>query len=404
MTLQENAKISIQDAERSTTSAVSSSQAPCPVQPKDGTKFVLEREALLRSLELVMKTIPTRRGYPDILFHVQVQVESDHIILSGTNLVTGIVLQVPAQVEQTGTFTINARLLLDCVKTFPKAGAVSICVTSGKVVVASGKRVFTLKDATDGHDFPHIPDVVMENPCCIAADVLRQAVKEVQFAAGDMDGRVVYMAICMHVKEDEMSLVAFDNKRMAMRTLALSYAPVRNEMVLVEAASWRLLCDVVPKDGEITIAWDKEGAAFTCGHLRLVTRLIEGTYPDYTDALPKSHKTTFTLSRSALVSLLNAFRPFTRDSSNILKIFYAPSGSVTFKASSDDLGEVSDELAVEVIGEGGEVFLNAEYVADVLKYVPEESFRFSLSGYGKPCLMTPVGRNDYKAVVMPMGK
>ena len=337
MTTTETAEISAQEVEQRSALAASFRPPAGPAKPTCAASFSLPQPELLQALSTVMKSIPTRRGYPDILFHVQVQAESDHVTLSGTNLATGIVLRVDAQVEQTGIFTINARTLLDCVKSFPKAGSVTLEVKDGRVNVTSGKRNFSLKDTTDAAEFPKFPDSMMARPCVIAADTLRQAVKEVQYAAAIDDSRPIYLAVCMHVLPDSMNLVAMDNKRMAIRTLALPSVSGRDQVVMVEADVWRLLCDVMPKGSTVSIAWDKERASWSVGNLRLVARLISGTYPDYTVPLPTSHKTTFTLGRNTLVSLLNAFRPFTRDSSDILQLFYAPSGLVTFKACSDDL-------------------------------------------------------------------
>jgi DNA polymerase-3 subunit beta len=393
--------ITQEEAERREALAASFRPLPGPAKPTDTASFSLAQSDLLQALATLMKTLPPTRYGLDILKHVQIKVETDRIVLRGTNLSTCIEVVLPAQVTRTGTYTIHARTLHDSVKTFPKTGRVKMVVQDGRVNVTCGKRTFSLKDATDGNEFPRLPEVQSSQPCILTVNVLRQAIKEVQFAAGDDDGRVVHLAICMDVREDEMHLVALNGMRMSIRTLALPRVSGRNCMVLVEASSWRLLCDVMPKDGEVTLVWDKERACFTCGNLRLVARLIEGHYPKYQAALPATHKTTFTLQRSELLSLLAAFRPFTRDDSNILKLSYAAEG-VTFAARSDEMGEVSEALAMAVTGEDGYALFDAEYIADVLKNVAEESFTFSVSGYGHPCLMTPVGRDDYQALVMPM--
>jgi DNA polymerase-3 subunit beta len=363
--------------------------------------FTLAQDKILHALELVMKSIPSSRRYPEILFNVLIRAESDYVTLNTTDLSTAISIRVAAWIERTGVYTTNAKMLHKCVKSFPKSGDVTLEVKEEQVVVTCGKRSFSLKEGDDGTEFPALPDVQMPDPLALSCSVLRQAIKEVEFSAADNYDRPIYAAICMHVRETSMDLVACDGRRMAVRTLPLPEVGGRDTSILIPVQSLRLLVDVMPKDGEISISWDEDRAAFICGHLRLVTRLIEGTFPNYAYrvTLSKSPKTKISLERSDFVSLLSAFKPATRDSSDILQIFYT-SEAVTFKAKSDSL-DATEELVTVFEGEDGYVKLNAEHIADVLKAIEDPVFTLSLSGYGHPCVMVPASRKDCRYLLMP---
>ncbi|MGH9821700.1 MAG: hypothetical protein ACREDR_00355 [Blastocatellia bacterium] len=136
--------------------------------------------------------------------------------------------------------------------------------------------------------------------------------------------------------------------------------------------------------------------------MQFVTRLVEGAYPDYAAIIPTTHKTTLTLERKQLEQVLQAFKPFARDSANILKLSFTVWGAVAFHAESEDMGEADDELEANVDGEDGQIIFNLQLLADLLKYVPAESFAFYLSGPNKPGLILPAGRQDFGYTLMPM--
>ncbi len=368
--------------------------APCEM------KFQISREELLPALELVMKSVPTRRNYPDILFHVLIVASTDQITLSGTNLNAGMVVEVPANVERTGIFTINARVLLNCVRTFPKAGSVTLEVKEGRVVVTGGKRSFSLKDGTDGSDFPNLNGETSQFGT-VQASHLRHALSETLFAAGSDDSQwPVFTSVQIHMRADTVLVTAADGYRLAERMISLGeVTEERDAVLLVPVEALRLLLSVLPQNGEVTLTWNDERVGFSAGPMRFLSTRHEGTFPL---TISPEYQTTFTLERSALLSLLHAFKPITSDGDQILRLSYSENG-VVFKASCETLGEASEELMPTAFsGKTGHRIFNASFLMDLLKHMPEERFRFSVSGYGQPSLIVSVGRFDYRYSVMPM--
>jgi DNA polymerase-3 subunit beta len=383
-------------------------ESPCEM------KFSLRQDVLLNALELVIKATSQRSILP-VLGHFlmvtrpsQIEHVPAQVIFSGTNLETGISLQVDALVEREGAFTIDAKLLLNCIKTFPKGQMVTIEVQEPRVLVSCGKREFSLKGGFDASEFPHLwNEMVLGKgaPYVMGSDVLRQAISEVQFAAADDDSRPVFTAICVHVQEESVDLVAADSFRLALRTVPLpKKIEGRDATILVPVSSMRLLAKVMPPDVPVIVAWDTDRAraVFQAGTVSVLTRLVEGSFPAYTAALPKTSATTFQLGRKDLEQILAAFKPIASDSSNILKLAYSTSGLLAFHAESEDLGDVDDAVETTVEGPDGQIIFNARYLADVRKFVSTESFTFFLSGEQHPGLVVPTGRKDYSFVLMPM--
>lgn len=164
----------------------------------------------------------------------------------------------------------------------------------------------------------------------------------------------------------------------------------------------RLLREVLPDASPVSITWNQAQAVFEAGAVRFIAaRREEGSFPSYMAAIPKAYKTTFTLEREELLRLLSAFKLITKDH-NVLRIAYQKSGSVAFSASSNELGEVSDVLSTTVSGEEGNCMFDAQMLETMLRAVQEKAFTFSLSGSITPCLVRPVGRDDYCYVLIPL--
>jgi DNA polymerase-3 subunit beta len=370
-------------------------------RPQTSLKISLKRDAFLNALMTVNRSVSTRSTLP-ILAHFLIEAHEGHVSISATNLETGIRLCVDAHIEHEGVCAIGAKTLLDCVKALPKGGDVTIEVGE-HFVLSCGKRIFALNYWRDASEFPAFPRTLDSEPVAIAGDTLRTAIKEVEFAAANDDSRPVFTSMGVHIRKNAVNLVSMDGFRMAVRTVA--HADDRNVMLLVPISAMRLLAEVTPKGVDVEITWNQKlsQVIFQAGPLTVVSRLIEGTFPKYSQAIPKEHRTVFTLGRKDLEQILKAFLPFAKDSSNMLKVFYTGE-SVTFLAESEDLGSVRDELSTIIEGEDGHIILNIVYLSEMLKAVQAQCFTFFLSGEARPALIVPLGRDDYQYVLMPMSK
>ncbi len=377
-------------------------------------KFTAKQDDLLKVLTLVMKAVSVRSTLP-VLSHVLVATREAALegvpaqaVFTGSNGETAISWQCDAEVERVGAFTIPAKALLECVKTFSKGKRITVEVVEPCVHVQCGKRVFKLKGGMDAGEFPTWDEMSVGEgaPFALDTDILRQAIKEVQFAAADDDPRPVLNSICMHIQEEHLSLAALDGFRMAVRTIPMPTKIGRRDAnILVPVASMRILAEIMPPACPVVVMWDKykKQAVFQAGLVLVSTRLVEGTFPDYNAIIPKANIASFTAPRRDLDQIVKAFKPFALDNANIFKLTYnAAQGTVGCLAESEDLGEAYDEIDVPIEGPDGQIIFNIRFLIDVLKYVPVDSFVFKLMTEDKPGLITPLGRQDYSFVVMPM--
>lgn len=387
-----------------------------PEKPPCEMKFTVKQDDLLKVLTLVMKA-ENRRSTLPVLSHVLVATRKvalegvpAQVVLTCSNLETAISWQCDAEVGRAGAFTIPAKPLLECVKTFSKGKRITVEVVEPRVHVQCGKRVFKLKGGMDAGEFPTWNEMILGEcaPFALDTDILRQAIKEVQFAAADDDPRPVLNSICTHIQEETLTLAALDGFRMAVRTITMpTKIGKRDATILVPIASMRVLAEVMPPACPVVVLWDKDKkqAVFQAGLIQVSTQLVEGTFPNYNAILPKENTASFTAPRRDLDQIVKAFKPFALDNANIFKLSYhAEQGTVGCLAESEDLGEAYDEIEVPIEGPNGQIIFNIRYLIDVLKHVPVDSFVFKLTTEDKPGLITPLGRQDYSLVIMPMSR
>lgn len=372
----------------------------------EGLKCTLPQWELERALTLVFKSIPKRRSNPLSLFHVFIQADTSSIRLCGTNATSALVVYQPAQVERMGDWSVDAKLLLSCVKTFACGQDVMLEVRGGELLVWSSTRSFLLK--CGGLDFP---DLKLATPlpfyCTVGSKDLRKAIRSVEFVADEYAARSIFTSFGLHLQSDTCGFMTADGYQLAQCTFPLEQMEGRDTILQIPASSMRLLLQILPKkeDTPVAIRWNtNDRAEFECGDVRLITSLLLETFPNV--AIPNVPKTTFTLVRSALLQLLKAFKPFTEESANILRLSYQSGGAVVvFSASCDDLGSACDGLETQVEGSSGQVIFNAGYLMSLMDALTDESLTFSLSGPDSPCFVHPVGHEDsYQYILMPIHK
>jgi DNA polymerase III subunit beta len=383
-------------------------QLPCEL------KFSVKQDVLSSVLTQLVKATYTLRDLPhlaNILIVARPSINaavSDQVIMTSTDLSTALCLQVEAQVQHEGAFTIPAKMLLKCVMAFSKSDILTIEVQELRVLVTCGTLTLRLLGGLPAGEFPDPCLELVEGPSApyvINSDVLRQAIKEVQSFTTDDDKLRVFTAICLHMQQDRIDLVACDTSHVVKRTvMQMEILDGLDVEILVPVEALRLLASVMPSNVEVDIVWDKDRSRimFQAGHVSLVSRLVEGYFPNIAYAIPASHATVFSLTRSDLVQMLKAFKPFCRESANRLCLSYQTSGLVVFQAQSEDLGNGENILTTAVEGPSGEMTINMQLLEYIVQNVRGESFQFCLSGKVKPGVIVPVGRDDCLTVFMPI--
>jgi DNA polymerase-3 subunit beta len=366
------------------------------------------QENLARGLGVVSRAVSSRATLP-VLANVLLKTEESGLKLTATNLEIGINCWVPGKVEESGEITVPARLLTDLVASLPNQRIdLQLSSKDRTLKVTCGGSRSSIK-GIDADEFPVVAAIGEAPATSVDGRALRDALQQVVFAAASDESRPILTGVLTKLTGDTMTLAAADNYRIAVRSLKLE-KPVSPEMsIVVPARSYAELMRILPDAEtpiEITITPNKSQVLFLVEGIDLVSRLIEGQFPNYEPVIPQSHASRAVLDREAFLSGARRASIFARDSANIVKIEFGGESSngegVSITAHAADVGDNADALDATVEGSPTSIAFNARYLLDVLANLGTDEAALELSGPLAPGVVRGVGKDDYVHVIMPV--
>jgi DNA polymerase-3 subunit beta len=368
------------------------------------------QENLARGLQTVSRAVSSRATLP-VLANVLLRTENAGLKLTATNLEIGISCWVPGKVESEGEITIPAKLITDLVASLPNQRVDLVLSAKDRTlkVTCAGSRA-SIK-GIEADEFPVVA-TVGENPTtAVPAKALRDALGEVVFAAASDESRPILTGVLTRLNGDSMTLAAADNYRIAVRTVTLA-RPVGAELaIVVPARSYAELIRVLPDSEdpiELTVTPNRSQVMFHVDGTDLVSRLIEGQFPNYEPVVPKRDAWTAraVVDREAFLAGTRRASIFARDSANIVKVEVGGEGSdgsgITITAHAADVGDNADTLEAAVEGQATTIAFNARYLIDVLSNLGADEAVLELSGPLAPGVVRGVNKDDYVHVIMPV--
>jgi DNA polymerase III subunit beta len=367
-------------------------------------KLSVMQENLARGLSVVSRAVSNRSTLP-VLANVLLKTEDAGLKLTATNLEIGITYWVPGKIETDGATTVPAKLLTDLVNSLPAGDRVDLELQAGDVLHLRCGRFESHIKGIDADEFPAIGAAGERPTTRIAQNVLRRALAETAFAAASDEARPILTGVLARFEGDQLTLAAADNYRIAVKTIPILDA-VPETSVVVPARALnelaRILADV-DDPVEVVLAGGRNQILFHLDGIDLVSRLIDGQFPNYQQVVPQSHTTRAILDREELLRAVRPAALIAHESANIVKLQVntetEPGITVSANAEvGDHVGQV--EAAVE--GDGTTIAFNARYLADVLTNVTADQFALELNGPLSPGVFKPIGDDHYIHVVMPV--
>ena len=362
------------------------------------------QENLARGLSVVGHAVSSRSTLP-ILANVLLRTEDAGLKLTATNLEIGITCWVPGKIDTDGAITVPARLFADIVNGLPPAERVDLELKGNdRLFIRAGRFETTLR-GIDAEEFPAIPAAGERPTTRISQKVLKRALAEVTFAAATDEARPILTGVLTRFDGDHVTLAAADNYRIAITRIATLDAADETSIV-VPARSYNELARVLSDtdaEVEVILSPQKNQVLFHLEGIDVVSRLIDGQFPNYQQVLPASHATRVELDRDDLLKAVRLAALIASSSANIIKIQVGPDGAPqVMVAAAAEVGENRGVVDATIEGDGTTIAFNARYLVDVLQNVDAERFSIELNGPLSPGLLRPVDGRDYTHVVMPV--
>ena len=367
-------------------------------------KLSVMQENLARSLAIVSRAVSTRSTLP-VLANVLLRTEDAGLKLTATNLEIGITVWVPGKIDSDGATTVPAKLLSDIVSSLNASERVELELQGTDTLLLRSGRFTAHLRGIDADEFPAIPTAGERPTTRISQKVLRQALSETAFAAASDEARPILTGVLVHFEGDHVTLAAADNYRIAVKTIPVLDAVEDTRLVIPARSLSELVRVLADTDDPVDIVLSpaRNQVLFHLEGVDLVSRLIDGQFPNYQQVLPQAHTTRAVLEREELLKALRPAAFIASNAANIVKLQIGANGEgeVTVSANAE-IGDYEGGVEASLEGDGTTIAFNARYLADVLQYVDAEQFALELNGPLSPGVFRPVGDEKYVHVVMPV--
>jgi DNA polymerase-3 subunit beta len=360
-------------------------------------KFTVSKEALLEGLQKVQHVVSTRTTLP-ILSNVLLVAENGRLQLTTTDLDVGITGSVQADVTTDGATTLPAKRLVNIIRELP-ASEVQISVDAKNVASISCGPSFFKIIGLGQDDFPPLPDFEGAKEYRIPQQLLRDGLKKTAYAISTDETRYVLNGIYTSFREGKLTLVATDGRRLAMVEHDLDFPASQEVDVIVPTKAVQELQRLLGEQGEVLVRLSDSQIAFSIGESLLVSKLIEGNYPNYRQVIPGDSSERVELPREAMLETVRRVSLLSSDKSNSVKlVFQANQLEVT--ANSPDVGEARETLEVPYDGKEMQIAFNPEFLKAPLQNLDEETVYLDLIDEMSPGVVRIEGTFLY--VIMPM--
>ncbi len=370
------------------------------------------QERLSRGLGIVGRAIATRSTLP-ITNHVLISTEDSRLKLVATNLEIAVCCWVGAQVEEEGAVAVPAGLLTDFVNSLPSEKldiTVDPQTQKMEIRIAGSKSYEAQISGQRAEEFPPIPHIGEGIATEVNSDALRKAINHVVFAAATDDARPVLTGAYAEFAGDKLTLAAADGFRLAVHSISLTKPVSEPVGVIIPARSLRELERLLKDPGEttaITINPQRSQILFQMKEVEMVSQLIQGTFPDYKQLIPKNYTTRAIINVGEFLRAVKSASVFARDGSGIVKSTIKTAdrntgGKVELTARAEEIGENKVELGAEVTGQEAKIAFNSKYLTDVFAVLEDAQVALEVTTPSSPGVFRPTEGDDWVQVVMPM--
>lgn len=372
-------------------------------------KVTVLQESLAHGLSVVSRAVSPRSTLP-VLSNVLVATDEGRLRLSATNLEIGITCWIGAKIEEEGSTTVPARTFVDLVGTLPaEQVSLHLNLQTQTLNVRAGASNTDIK-CIDAAEFPPLPVPDMEGAILLNVSDFKEMIAQVAMAASVDEARPVLMGVLVNVEKDAITMAAADGFRLSVRKGTLSQASAQPVIAIIPARALSELARVATDGNEMISMVMPKGRGqviFRMKEVEVVSQLIDGTFPDYQQIIPRAYKSRTILSTQALLKACKQAEIFAREGSNVARLDIKSSGdlepgAVEISAQSEETGSNETIVAATIEGVGLLIAFNVKYLREVLEVVKTPNVALETSAQNAPGVIRPVGDDNFLHVIMPM--
>lgn len=348
----------------------------------------------------VSRTVPTHPQLP-ILQNVKLVAKKDGLEMTATNMETTETVWVGGKVEKEGEICVTSKMLFEFVASLPSETIQMILEEESLHLTCGGFRA-TLP-TVNSSEFPPTPAVLEKDAASMDKDALEKSLASVLFAAATDEGRPLLTGVKIMADGDQTQLVATDGYRLSVKRVALAAQNLSGAIVPARALSEVVKLGLEEKEEKtirVGLAGEKQ-AGFIVGETTLLTRLLDGEYPNFERIIPKTFTTRALIEKEPFLRAVRSAAIFARDNANIVRLSLDKQ-KIIVSANAPQVGENKVEIEAKIDGDGGEIAFNSRFLIDFLTNFPEDEFLFEMTGALNSGVFKPVKDDSYLHIIMPV--
>ena len=362
----------------------------------------ISRDVLLSGVHKVQGIVEPK-GAMTILSHLHLSADKENICIRATDLEIGTLGYYSANVSSPGAVTLNARKIYDIIRELPDEEIYLKKEENNWITLKCGKSKFRLPGLPP-EDFPALPEYSDKPLLEFDCKILKEMIRKTFFAISPDETRQALNGLLLEVEGDSASLVGTDGHRLAVISRPVKSNASKGEVLsflLPKKALSELLKLMEVESATFGFSSQDNHLAFICGKQVIVSRKIDGKFPNYRQVIPSENQLKAKSERNCLTHALKRVALLADEKSKMVR-FELQKDSLSLVSDNTDLGAAHEELSIEYAGEEVSIGLNAKYVLDILNVIESDSITLNLKDQNHSCLFTVTDDDQYKSIVMPM--
>jgi len=360
-------------------------------------KIEVDKNTLLKGVSTAQNAISIRSTLP-ILSNILLEAGKDELTIIGTDLDMGIISSIPVKTSSPGSITVPAKKFLDIIKELPES-TVSISVRKNNMTHITCENTHFKIMGIPKDDFPKLPEFKDRESITIDQSTLKTMLNMTSFAISRDETRYILNGVHVSIKKNLIQMVATDGRRLALIQRQIDQQKGINKKTIIPAKTAQELSRNLKDEGKVSVSFGENQVMFDLGDSVIISRVIEGEFPDYEQVIPKENKDKAVVEREKFLLAARRASLLTSQDSQAIKIDLNKDKMIISK-NSPDIGEAREELDVKYGGSPFSIGFNPSYLIDVLKNLKEESVGFEVQNPEKPGVIRL--KDDYIYVVLPM--
>jgi DNA polymerase-3 subunit beta len=365
-------------------------------------RFTISREKLQEGLTAVAASIPAKTTLP-VLANILVETTERGIRLSGTDLDIAVSTEVTADIETPGAITIPAKKLSEIARELPPAPVKIGAVGEQRITLECGRSRFKLL-GLPRDEFPTFPQVRFQDSWRVRSGDLQKLISHTSFAVSTEESRPILNGVLWELRADRMRMVATNGHRLTRMDLPVTGGNSPGGDLIIPPKALDQVRRLFPAEEELEIAQGDNHLGFRSPFTSVFTRLIEGPYPNYEQVIPRDNDRVAISDKVALISALKRMSVIASDQTHRIRLSFN-AGLLRFSVQTPDLGEAQDELPIRFSGDPLDIGFNANYLLEILRYIPSDEVRVTLKAPERAVTLEPENWSDpasYLCLVMPL--